>query len=89
MVLCVNPGFAGQKLVPHTIQKTGRIRRLLDEIGHPEIYIEVDGNISVENAAKLYAQGAEIFVAGTSSIFGEGKLEDLIREKRRAIGWEC
>ncbi len=87
LILNVNPGFAGQKIVPHTIEKVGRVRRLLDSLGHPEIFIEVDGNITVENAARLYAQGADIFVAGTSSIFKEGNLEDLIAEKRKAIGW--
>ncbi len=87
LVLNVNPGFAGQKIVPHTIEKVGRVRRLLDSLGHPEVYIEVDGNITVENAAKLYAQGADIFVAGTSSIFKEGNLDELIAAKRKAIGW--
>ena len=88
LVLNVNPGFAGQKIVPHTIEKTGRVRKLLDSLGHPEVYIEVDGNITVENAAKLYDQGADIFVAGTSSIFREGNLGELIAAKRKAIGWE-
>ncbi|MCD8230411.1 MAG: ribulose-phosphate 3-epimerase [Clostridiales bacterium] len=87
LVLNVNPGFTGQQIVPHTIEKVGRVRRLLDSLGHPEVYIEVDGNITVENAAKLYAQGAEIFVAGTSSIFREGDLKELIAQKRKAIGW--
>lgn len=87
LVLNVNPGFAGQQIVPHTIEKVGRVRRLLDSLGHQDVYIEVDGNITVENAAKLYAQGADIFVAGTSSIFREGNLKDLIAAKRRAIGW--
>lgn len=87
LVLNVNPGFTGQQIVPHTIEKVGRVRRLLDDLGHPEVYIEVDGNITVENAAKLYAQGAEIFVAGTSSIFREGDLKELIALKRKAIGW--
>ncbi|MCD7737330.1 MAG: ribulose-phosphate 3-epimerase [Lachnospiraceae bacterium] len=88
LVLNVNPGFAGQKIVPHTIEKAGRVRRLLDELGHQEVDIEVDGNISVENAAKLYAQGADIFVAGTSSIFQKGDLGELIKAKRLAIGWD-
>ncbi|MCD7884212.1 MAG: ribulose-phosphate 3-epimerase [Lachnospiraceae bacterium] len=88
LVLNVNPGFTGQKIVPHTIEKAGRVRRLLDELGHPEVDIEVDGNISVENAAKLYAQGADIFVGGTSSIFQEGDLGEKIKDMRNAIGWE-
>lgn len=87
MVLNVNPGFAGQAIVPHTIEKTARVRKLLDNLGHPEVYIESDGNITCENAAKLYANGADIFVAGTSSIFREGKLDELIGNLRKSIGW--
>ncbi len=87
MVLNVNPGFAGQRIVPHTIEKTARVRKLLDELGHQDIYIESDGNISCENAAKLYKNGTDIFVAGTSSIFKPGNINDLISELRKSIGW--
>ena len=45
LVLHVNPGFAGQKIVPHTIEKAARIRKYLDDLGHPEVYIESDGII--------------------------------------------
>lgn len=86
MVLNVNPGFAGQAIVPHTIEKTARVRKYLDGLGHPEVYIESDGNITCENAAKLYANGSDIFVAGTSSIFREGDLDELIAKLRRSIG---
>ena len=87
MVLNVNPGFAGQQIVPHTIEKTARVRKLLDELGHPEVYIESDGNITCENAAKLYKNGSDIFVGGTSSIFREGDIDELIMNLRKAIGW--
>lgn len=87
LVLNVNPGFAGQKIVPHTIEKVGRVRRLLDSLGKEELLIEADGNITFENAKKLYEQGADIFVAGTSSIFREGDVDELIRKKRSMIGW--
>ena len=87
MVLNVNPGFAGQAIVPHTIEKTARVRKLLDELGHQDVYIESDGNITCENAAKLYANGSDIFVAGTSSIFREGNIDDLIMKLRKSIGW--
>ena len=85
--LHVNPGFAGQKIVPHTIEKAARIRKYLDDLGHPEVYIESDGNITCENAAKLYKNGSDIFVAGTSSIFREGDIDELIMNLRKAIGW--
>ena len=87
LVLHVNPGFAGQKIVPHTIEKAARIRKYLDDLGHPEVYIESDGNITCENAAKLYKNGSDIFVAGTSSIFREGDIDELIMNLRKAIGW--
>lgn len=74
-ILTVNPGFAGQSIVRSCIKKTGKMRKLLDELGYPDLEIEVDGNISFENAKILRDLGADIFVAGTSSIFGGGYTE--------------
>lgn len=71
LLMTVNPGFAGQKLVPQTLDKIARLRRMLDETGHSDIRIEVDGNVSFENAVKMRAAGADIFVCGTSSIFSK------------------
>lgn len=68
-MLMVNPGFAGQKIIPHCIDKTRRMKKYIDELGYSEKIIEVDGNINFENAKKLSECGANIFVAGTSSIF--------------------
>lgn len=88
LVLCVNPGFAGQKIVPHTIEKVGRVRNMLDKMGKNDILIEVDGNVSFENAPKLYEQGADIFVAGTSSIFNGQEINTQIKRLRNCIGWK-
>lgn len=68
-VLTVNPGFAGQQIVHSCIKKTEKIKNILSEMGFPELDIEVDGNISIENARTLRLLGANIFVTGTSSIF--------------------
>lgn len=68
-LLMVNPGFAGQKIVPSTMQKVQKVMDLLRKEKHEEIVIEVDGNISPDKAKKLRTIGAGIFVAGTSSIF--------------------
>lgn len=68
-LLMVNPGFAGQKIVPSTLKKAERIQAFLKERGRDDIIIEVDGNITPENGSKLRKLGASIFVAGTSSIF--------------------
>jgi ribulose-phosphate 3-epimerase len=86
LVMTVNPGFAGQKLVPSTLQKIADMRKYLDARGHKDILIEVDGNVSFENAKKMRAMGADIFVAGTSSLFIKGRdLADTAAELRRNI----
>ena len=96
-VIAINPGtpiqvleeivdYIAGVLVLH-VEKAARIRKYLDDLGHPEVYIESDGNITCENAAKLYKNGSDIFVAGTSSIFREGDIDELIMSLRKAIGW--
>lgn len=72
LIMSVNPGFAGQKIVSSSFDKISRMRNLLDEKGCGNIPIQVDGNCSFENVPKMYAAGAEIFVVGTSSVF-DGK----------------
>ncbi len=69
LVMTVNPGFAGQKIVPFAERKVRDTRALLDSSGHSEILIEVDGNISPENGVKMSLAGADIFVLGTSALF--------------------
>lgn len=68
-LLMVNPGFAGQVMVPSTMKKAKRLRPYIEERTNKEIIIEVDGNITDENALVLKKGGANLFVAGTSSIF--------------------
>lgn len=68
-VLMVNPGYAGQKMVPSTMKKVERLNEFLIERDKKDIILEVDGNISEENGSKLRRYGASIFVAGSTSIF--------------------
>ena len=68
-LLTVNPGFAGQKIVPGTLKKAGKLQKFLSECGCQDIILEVDGNITPENGTKLRTFGASMFVCGTSSIF--------------------
>ena len=71
-LLMVNPGFSGQKIVPSTLKKAEKLKRLLVEHGKENITLEVDGNITPENGHKLREIGASIFVCGTSSVFKGG-----------------
>jgi ribulose-phosphate 3-epimerase len=81
LIMTVNPGFAGQKLVARTLYKISRLRQT-----YPGIIIEADGNVSFENAIKMREAGADIFVAGSSSIFSkEGGLGENIIKLRSCI----
>lgn len=69
LIMTVNPGFAGQKLVPATLDKIRRLCGMLNDRGLRRIKIEVDGNVSFENAKKMRESGADIYVGGSSSVF--------------------
>lgn len=86
-LLMVNPGFAGQKIVPSTMKKAEKVVKLLKDAGREDIIVEVDGNITPDNAKKLRAIGASMFVAGTSAIFKGDvkKYEDNIIKFRNTI----
>lgn len=86
LVMTVNPGFAGQKLIPSTLDKITRVRALLDRNGKADASVEADGNVSFENAVKMRQAGADIFVAGTSSIFNPSfPLSDGIARLRNVL----
>lgn len=84
LVMSVNPGFAGQKLVASTLDKIKRTRAFLDGRGRENALIEVDGNVSFENAKIMSGNGANIFVAGTSGLF-RGNIEENLATMRKAI----
>ncbi len=85
-VMTVNPGYAGQKLVPHTLDKVRDLARLVQERGW-EIEIEVDGNVSWENIPRMVDAGARVLVAGSSSLFdGRAALAENVRRMREMLG---
>ena len=86
LLMTVNPGYAGQKVVPQTIEKIARLRSWLDERGCSHIRIEVDGNVSFETAPRMRRAGADIFVCGTSSVFSkDDTLESNIQKFRNIL----
>lgn len=86
LVMSVNPGYAGQKLIPGAIGKIAKLRKYLDDHGKADVEVEVDGNVSFENGRRMSEAGANIFVAGSSSVFRRGlSLEEGIAELRNSI----
>ncbi|HVB31651.1 MAG TPA: ribulose-phosphate 3-epimerase [Gemmatimonadaceae bacterium] len=63
LVMTVNPGFGGQTFIPHSLDKVGRARRLLDAAGCGAL-LEVDGGIARETIGDVWRAGADTFVAG-------------------------
>ena len=68
LLMSVNPGFGGQKFIPHTTDKVKRLRALITETGSQAL-IEVDGGVNLETGHLLAQAGADVLVAG-SYIFG-------------------
>lgn len=85
LLMTVNPGFSGQKLLTSALNKIKKLREYLDNSGYSNIEIEVDGNVSFENAGIMKDMGANIFVTGTSSIFGKNTTLNEGIDKFRGI----
>ena len=67
LVMTVNPGFGGQEFIARSFDKIAAVRSL---IGARPILIEVDGGVSIDNAAALVRAGADVLVAGTDIFAG-------------------
>ena len=65
LIMSVNPGFGGQKFIPHSLDKIHRARQLLDGIGSAAI-LEVDGGVARDTIRSCYKAGADTFVAGNA-----------------------
>lgn len=67
LVMTVEPGEGGQKLIPETINKIEELNKYRNEKGL-DFDIEADGGINVDNSQRLIEAGADILVAGTAII---------------------
>jgi ribulose-phosphate 3-epimerase len=81
-VMTINPGFGGQKLVPSSVQKVRKMRRLLAE-HQSNALIEVDGGIDLDTITSLAQAGADVFVAGTSVFKAEDPILAIQQLKER------
>ncbi len=65
LIMSVNPGFGGQKFIPNAINKTKRLAEMAAQAGNTSLKIEIDGGVTMANAADLYQAGANVLVAGS------------------------
>jgi ribulose-phosphate 3-epimerase len=70
LIMTVNPGYGGQKMIPYTVEKVAELRRILIKKGL-KADIEVDGGVRLDNVQKLLDAGANIIVAGSAVFSGD------------------
>ncbi len=75
-LMSVNPGFGGQKFIEKTIEKTQRLREMIDQ-QNLNTLIEIDGGVSLENASTLFNAGANVLVAG-NTVFSASDPQSMI-----------
>lgn len=79
LIMSVNPGFGGQKFIPNAINKTKRLAQMAAKSGNTSVKIEIDGGVTMANAADLYHAGADVLVAG-SFVFASSDPKATIAE---------
>ena len=86
LLMLVNPGYAGQRLIPETLRKVRELRELAASRGLGEFLIQVDGNVGLEVIPEIVSAGADFLVLGTSCLFAEGlSPEEAILRIREAL----
>ena len=76
LLMSVNPGFGGQKFIPFVLEKSKRLKEMIQKRGAKTL-IEVDGGVSDKNIKELKAAGVDVVVAG-SFVFGSKSYKDAI-----------
>lgn len=84
MVMTINPGWGGQKMLPSQLDKARRIRNMLDGAGSAADLM-IDGGVKVENAAKCVASGANVLVCGSSVFNDRATPAENLRSLREAV----
>lgn len=77
-LMSVNPGFGGQKFIPHTLEKIKALKKMIQEGGY-QVQIEIDGGVTLENAPAIVAAGADVLVAG-NTVFGHSDPIGMIKK---------
>jgi len=81
LIMSVNPGFGGQSFIPTSLAKISKLAAMRDKL-NPDMLIEVDGGVTLDNATDLFKNGTDILVAG-SSMFKNGDIIKNIDDFRK------
>lgn len=78
LLMSVFAGYGGQKFIEESYGRLDELKKMVEEL-NPDCMVQVDGGVSLDNAAKLYAHGANVLVAG-SSVFKADDPASMIRQ---------
>lgn len=81
-MMSVNPGFGGQKFIPGTINKIKALKKLIVASGSRAM-IEIDGGVTLDNAAEIVAAGADVLVAGNTVFNAQDPMATIIALKQK------
>jgi len=65
LLMSVNPGFGGQQFIPQTLDKIRTLKKMISE-KRLQTLIEIDGGVTLDNAASIVQAGADVLVAGNA-----------------------
>ncbi len=82
VLMSVYPGYGGQKFIPEVLPKIRAARAYAENIGRPDMDIEIDGGVTEENAEEIRAAGANILVAGSAVFKSPDMAATIARLKR-------
>lgn len=80
-MMSVNPGFGGQQFIPHTLEKIKTLKQEITRRGLSTL-IEIDGGVTLANAAEIIQAGADVLVAG-NTVFGSPNPEETITQLKQ------
>jgi len=84
-MMSVNPGFGGQKFIPHTIEKIQALKAEIKRRGLSTL-IEIDGGVTLDNAAEISAAGADVLVAGNTVFSAAAPASTISQLKQLTAG---
>ena len=76
LIMSVNPGFGGQKFIEHSLDKTRRLRELIDRTNSHAL-IEIDGGVNRQTGKQLVEAGADVLVAGSAVFKADDPVEEV------------
>lgn len=82
LLMSVYPGYGGQKFIPEVMEKIKKARQYATSIGRPDLDIEIDGGVTVQNAKDIRDAGANVLVAG-STVFNSQDWTDVISKLKK------